>query len=529
MKSVTKLFASLLIALALGSALFAQGTVNAEAVEAKPATAKTEVKEAAQAAEEKVEEAVQAVEKKVEEAAQAAEEKVEGAVQAVKEKAATAKTEVKEAAQAAEEKVEEAVQATEEKVGEAAQAVKEKVEEAAPAVKEQPEEVAKAVKCDAAEDDTLNKLMPDRLWKKTGNKCAVKDCGGKVITWAKDNKGAIGAFAFGVVASLIVSLVIAVIFKLIAKCALRKNQGNVGSMVSVGLTTPLWLAIFLLGSYASSAQMLASMNSSVRIFIVKVFWTVFALVILWAVFRVIAVLDSVLRNVSAKLNSSLNEAVIGLIRKTLKVFVAAVIILFICQNILHLNVSTLLAGAGIIGLAIAFAAQNSVANFISSVIVILDKPFVVGDRVKVAGVDGMVEEVGLRSTKIRTLDGTLFSVPNSAVADNPIENFARRPNLKLPFDITLTYQTTPEQMQQAMDILHKLLDNHEHKAQAPVIGFGEFRDWALVINVICWFNCDWPTFLKDRSALNLAILREFNAAGLEFAYPTNTTYMINTK
>jgi MscS family membrane protein len=195
---------------------------------------------------------------------------------------------------------------------------------------------------------------------------------------------------------------------------------------------------------------------------------------------------------------------------------------------LGINITALLAGAGVAGLAVAFAAQDTIANFFGSIMIILDRPFRVGDRIKTSGIDGAVESVGFRSTRVRTLDGHLVTVPNKGLATEMITNISERPYIKQTFNLTIVYDTPPERVERAIRILHELLDGQPcmKEDKPPLISFSSFNDWSLNILVIVWFvPADYAVFMEWCSVTNLEILRRFNAEGIEFAFPTNTTYI----
>ena len=205
-------------------------------------------------------------------------------------------------------------------------------------------------------------------------------------------------------------------------------------------------------------------------------------------------------------------------------------IIFIAQNLFNLNVAALVAGAGVIGLVLAFAAQNTVGNLFGAMSIVSDKTFKIGDRVTIGEASGSVEEVGLRSTRLRSLDGTLWNIPNRIVADNTIENITERPYLKYSFTLGLVYSTTPEQMRLALKILGEILDHHpgfDLEGQPPLYFFTDFQACSLDISVILWFQTlDYIQMQRWKQEINLEILERFNAAGLEFAYPTSTNYLI---
>lgn len=262
----------------------------------------------------------------------------------------------------------------------------------------------------------------------------------------------------------------------------------------------------------------------------KALYACFIMTLLWGVFRLVGVTDIWFRARKFNEDYRLNELVLALIRRGIKTAVWVVAIIFIAQNLFHLDVTALVAGAGVAGLAIAFAAQNTVANLFGAMSIISDRTFKEGDRVQIGDSNGSVEEVGFRSTRLRGLDGTVWHVPNRIAADSVIQNVAERPWLKYAFTVALVYQTSPEQMRRALAILGGILDNHpafNRETQPPLYFFSDFNASSLDISVTLWFQTlDFVQFQKWKQEINLAILEQFNAAGLDFAYPTSTNYLI---
>ncbi len=262
----------------------------------------------------------------------------------------------------------------------------------------------------------------------------------------------------------------------------------------------------------------------------KILYACFIMALLWGVFRVVGATDLWFQTKKFNEDHRLNELVVALIRRAIKTVVWVVAVIFIAQNLFHFDVTALVAGAGVAGLAIAFAAQNTVANLFGAMSIISDRTFKEGDRVQIGDSSGSVEEVGFRSTRLRALDGTVWHVPNRIAADSVIQNITRRPWLKYAFTIGLVYQTTPEQMHKALAILGGILDNHpafNAETQPPLYFFTDFNASSLDISVTLWFQTtDYVQFQKWKQEINLAILEQFNAAGLDFAYPTSTNYLI---
>jgi MscS family membrane protein len=215
------------------------------------------------------------------------------------------------------------------------------------------------------------------------------------------------------------------------------------------------------------------------------------------------------------------------VRKIAKGLVVLFAALLWLDNI-GFNVSTLLAGLGVGGIAVALAAQDTLKNFFGSVMILLDKPFSVGQRVTVKGHDGVVEDIGLRSTKIRLLTGHQATVPNDQMANIDIENIGRRPHIRRLTNITITYDTPPEKIEKAVNIIETTLDNHEGMETdfPPRVYFNEFNPYSLNILVLYWYHPpDYWSFLAFSQRVNLQIMREFEKEGIQFAFPTSTTYL----
>ena len=155
--------------------------------------------------------------------------------------------------------------------------------------------------------------------------------------------------------------------------------------------------------------------------------------------------------------------------------------------------------------------------------VFIDKPFKINERIKVNGMDGFVEEIGVRSTRIRTLEGRIITVPNGQFADHAVENVSLEPTRKVNISLGLTYDTTPDQMEEAMNILKDIIVGNPLVEDDVLISFNSWGDFSMGIQVI-YFITEGDNIFSAQSEINLEILKRFNAAGLEFAYPTQTVY-----
>ena len=316
----------------------------------------------------------------------------------------------------------------------------------------------------------------------------------------------------------------------------KKTKTKADDIFFWAISKPIGLLIFSLGLFASSWPLTNLMSQSVKMIYGRLCIALAATALAWGFFRLTEVVNYTLTKLAEKTDNNLDDLIVGVIRKTIKVVIFVVSILFIGQNILKINITTLLAGAGVIGLAVAFAAQDTIANFFGSLMIILDQPFRVGDMISVSGYKGSIEHVGFRSTRIRTLDGHIVSLPNKALANADIENIARRPFIKHTITLGLTYDTGFEKMKKAVELLHELLDSQPcmHPDLPPRIIFDSFGDFSLNIAVTVWWHHnvdgnfldpDYGCFAKWLHQTDMDILRIFDEKGLEFAFPTTTTYL----
>ncbi|MDD5699196.1 MAG: mechanosensitive ion channel family protein [Victivallaceae bacterium] len=335
-------------------------------------------------------------------------------------------------------------------------------------------------------------------------------------------------------AGVLITLAITTFFgwffkKIVLGIVARRTDSQIDDKVCESLKRPLVLLIFTVGVFLSSLRLLNGLDEEVFVIVLRSFFALMALAVIWGIYRLVEVLDFYLKRLSLRSDNNLDDLLVELIIKAMRFTIVFIAVFFIGQTILGLQITALMAGAGIAGLALALAAKDTLANFFGSMMIMLDKPFVVGERIKIDTLDGVVEKVGFRSTRIRSLTGHVYSVPNNKIADSVVENVAKRPYIKYMFDLTLVYDTRVEQMERAMEILHELLDNHEafNAELPPRIYFTAFNDWSLNINIILWFqSTDYFQVQQWKNDINLEILRRFNAAGLEFAFPTSTNYLV---
>lgn len=219
-------------------------------------------------------------------------------------------------------------------------------------------------------------------------------------------------------------------------------------------------------------------------------------------------------------------AFIPLIKRTLAAFFGLFSVLVVCES-LGFEVKTFLAGLGIGGLAFALAAQDTLANLFGSFVVVMDQPFYVGEYIRVAGFEGTVEEIGLRSTRLRTAQRTQVVIPNKTVASEVITNLTRMPQRRVDLVVGITYDTPLDKINAVLADTRELLraDPGVHKGQI-VVSLSDLADSSLRVQILYFTSDpDWESHMAVRERINLAILRAFAARKVDFAYPTSVMHL----
>jgi MscS family membrane protein len=256
--------------------------------------------------------------------------------------------------------------------------------------------------------------------------------------------------------------------------------------------------------------------------------TLGTLAVIFFVYRLLDILEYELVRMAEEKDALIDKTFVQMIRLFARVIVFVVGGIYLVRAVSGKPMSTLIAGLGIGGLAIALASQDTLKNFFGSLMIILDKPFKIGDRVVTQGYDGVVEQIGFRSTRVRTLTGHQVTIPNEKIAGVSVENIGRRPSIRRLTNITITYDTPLEKVEKAVAIIREILENHEGMDPEfpPRVYFNEFNDASLNIMMIYWyFPPNYWDFLHFSEGVNLKIMRAFEAEGIEFAFPTTTTYL----
>jgi MscS family membrane protein len=299
----------------------------------------------------------------------------------------------------------------------------------------------------------------------------------------------------------------------------KRTRGDVDDKLVDGLRAPFaWAIGFTLWRGAAEilvvpARALAAVEGVTRI-------AYFALVF-WALLRLVDVGGAWLARSRWATRNNLSRSMVPLAARVAKVVVLVIGVISIL-NALGYPVASLLAGLGIGGIAVALAAQKTVGNLLGTFAIGVDQPLREGDAVKAGDVVGTVESVGLRSTRIRTADRTVVTVPNGSLADMNIESYALRDRFRLALTLRLRYSTTGAQMRQILQQLRALLEAHPKRSptDAPSVHFVDIGESWLAVSVVTSFaTADGGEFNEIRDEVLLGCLQIVEAAGSSLAFP----------
>ncbi len=246
-------------------------------------------------------------------------------------------------------------------------------------------------------------------------------------------------------------------------------------------------------------------------------------------FRLVDVGADYWMHIAERTESKLDDQLVPLARTAGKIFVGAIGLIFILQN-LDVNITSLIAGLGIGGIAVALAAQDSIRNLLGGATILADKPFQVGDWVIIGDFEGTVEQVGFRSTRIRTFADSLITVPNARITDTEVNNMGRRTWRRYSTTLGVAYHTDPDRIQAFVEGIRAIVRaNPNMRRDYYIVEFVTFDDSSLNIMVYTFIRASsWNEELRTRHIFNLDILRLAERLEVEFAFPTQTLHLAET-
>ena len=349
---------------------------------------------------------------------------------------------------------------------------------------------------------------------------------------------ALGVYTGITIASYIIAIIILVVFFVLAqitnflfnkvfKVLTAKTKSNIDDKMMKILNMPIFYSVVLLGVYQSFSYIgvLAKYSDDFS----RIMKSLVIIIWIYAVAKLVnLVILGIGFKFAEKTKSTLDDELMPLFQKLSNIIVYFVGIMLLLE-MWNIDITPLLASAGIMGFVIAFAAQDTLSHLFGGVSIYFDKPFRVGDRVQLeSGEIGDVLEIGIRSTRIKTFDETVVILPNSKIANSKIINYNQPASkIKEKIKIGVAYGSDIDKVKK---ILLDIAENTEgvEKDPAPSVYFTEFLDFALEFVIVTWVDSPREKFAV-KTKINEEIYRRFNEEGVQIPYPTHDVYMRNSK
>lgn len=312
------------------------------------------------------------------------------------------------------------------------------------------------------------------------------------------------------------------LFKKVFRTLATKTKTRLDDLIVEALEKPVIFAIVLLGLYFGKGVL--TFSDLVLEWYTKIFEVLIIICVTWFVVKIVdAFLANYIQPIAARSKSVKDDMAFPILKRLVNFFIYVIAIVFIIQH-LGYNVTGLVAGLGIGGLAFALAAQDILANLFGGASIVADKPFKLGDRVVFDGNDGFVKKIGMRSTQLETFDGTVIVVPNKKISDSILENISRERARRTKIVLGVEYSTPTKKLELAKKLIKDIIKKNKSTDDDSLIHFKGFGPSSLDIQAIYWIK-DLDNILGARDEVNFEIKKAFEKNGIEFAYPSQTIYV----
>ena len=342
-------------------------------------------------------------------------------------------------------------------------------------------------------------------------------------------------FVLTIIVGLIIARpIISYLLKIAHKLFSSKDSDSERDMLNSLLKKPLFYFFLLMILYTGSNlldfppewKLVDSSEFGLKMVIDKGFYLAIICSIFWTILSSVEFIGVRLKDKAAQTESKVDDGLIPFAIDLTKVLVYIFALVIILGNVFDVNITALVAGLGVGGVAIALASKESIENLLGSFTIFFDKPFAVGDVITLGGVTGMVEKVGFRSTRIRTYDKSIVTVPNKNIINTELDNLGVRPVRRVKFNIGLTYDTTIEQIKNIVNDIQKLVDDHPMTNEDGRVRFLNFGGSSLDIMVLYYVNSpEWEDLIDAQQKINYSIIEIVDKHKSEFAFPSTSVYI----
>lgn len=336
-----------------------------------------------------------------------------------------------------------------------------------------------------------------------------------------------GAILILLLALLLKKIFSKVIIVLMQKLA-KKTKNTIDDSIVEVLDKPVQLAFIIIGLQAATQMLL--LPPEISVFVQRVIRSLILYTLFWSAYRATDVFTALFEQRALLTADKFDDMLVSFLSNGAKAVIIVLGAITIAQ-VWFSEIAGVLTGLGLGGLAFALAAQDTAKNLFGSVTIMLDRPFNIGDWVQTPSVEGTIEEIGFRSTKVRTFAQAVVTIPNSVMSNDPITNWSRMGKRRVNFQLKVSYQTTAEQLQQCIKSLRTILEEHpEVHPETIMVYFERFGENSLNIFVYFFTNTtNWQKFLEVQEDINFKIMAMLEELGIFVALPSRSVYIEGAK
>ncbi len=303
----------------------------------------------------------------------------------------------------------------------------------------------------------------------------------------------------------------------------RKTKSKIDDQFIDTLEPPLNFSIIILAFFLAETWLdLSAFKETIS----SIERTLITFVLFWILYRAVDKFSYIFIKFSTRFGKELGSDIENFAIKFLKVIVILIASMTIFDG-WGINISAFVASLGLVGMAFALAAKDTAANLFGSLVIFSDKPFHKGDWILTPDVEGTIESIGIRSTRVRTFAQALVSVPNAVIANSAITNWSQMGKRRIKMRLGLTYSTSTTQMEKILSDLREMLKHHPDIHQDTImVHFDQFDDSSL--SLFCYFftaTTVWAEYLSVREDVNLKIMKIVEDNGAGFAFPSQSVYV----
>ena len=318
------------------------------------------------------------------------------------------------------------------------------------------------------------------------------------------------------------------ILKIIFKIFTRINEEYRDNLIA-SIQTPVRILILVTGIYIAWFVFPYTPEIVSSKILLRIYSTVIILVLMWLTYRLCDVNSIIVEKIEYRYNLQFDRGVMALLSRIIKVVVLLVGIALIFQT-WGKNISILLGSLGVLSAVIGLAAKDYLTNIFGGLVIVTDKPFSIGDYIETSQGIGIVEDISFRTTKIRSFEKAVITVPNAKLASEPITNYSRRDSRKATFTVGISYETPIDKIKLVVDNIREMLvANKDVEDDSIICHFDTFGDSSLNIFLNFYINkSDWQEYLQVKEEINISIMKILEKENVEIAFPSQSIYLRNS-